>query len=354
MNKNQIFAELKVVELAAVLAGPSVGQFFAELGADVIKVENPSTGGDVTRSWKLASEDPNSKVSSYFASANWGKEHVFINLKTDVEKIYELVKNADIVITSFKPGDATKLKVDYETLKKIKRDIIYGNISGYGEEDSRVGYDAILQAETGFMYMNGDPESLPTKMPVAIVDIVAAHQLKQGILSALYNRQKTGEGAFVQVSLFDSALATLANQGTNYLNANHIPTRTGSEHPNIVPYGKVFRTSDKRELVLAVGSDRQFKSLCEILGLNDVPDNIKFNTNANRVLNRKEIYQLLEMTILKIDYKKLMKELIEHKIPAGPVNSMQDLFELEMAQKMILTYDKDNLKGIRNVAFKMK
>ena len=354
MEENQIFKDLKIVELASVLAGPSVGQFFAELGAHVLKIENPNTNGDVTRSWKLSSEDPESKVSSYFASANWGKQHIFIDIKNNVEEVYSHIKDADILISSYKPGDAQKLKVDYNTLQKINPNIIYGNISGYGENDGRVGYDAVLQAEAGFMYMNGEPTTPPTKMPVAIIDIVAAHQMKEAILTALYIKLKTGKGSLLNVSLFDSAISTLANQGTNYLNADYIPKRAGSEHPNIVPYGRVFTTNDNKEIVLAVGNDKQFKALCEILEIKDIGENANYSVNAQRVKNRKKLYEILEKALKNFDSSYLMKAFIKHKIPGGAVNSMKDLFELKMAQNMILEYSNNNLKGIKNVAFNMK
>src|SRR5690606_25461480 len=204
---------------ANVLAGPSVGQFFAELGARVIKIENAATNGDVTRSWKLSSEDPLSDTPAYFCAANWGKSSLPLNLNqvTDLQQLYELVKQADVVIASYKPGDAEKLQVDYNTLKELNPKLIYGHITGYGPADSRAGYDAVIQAESGFMYLNGEKDGPPVKMPVALMDILAAHQLKEGILVAMLKRTKTGLGQLVQVSLIQSAVSALANQATNYL-----------------------------------------------------------------------------------------------------------------------------------------
>ena len=185
------------MELASVLAGPSVGQFFAELGAEVIKIENPATGGDVTRSWKSAGEDTDDR-SAYFCSCNWGKKSVLIDLGDagHRQKFYKLVETADIVIASYKPGDAEKLKVDYDSLSKINPRLVYGQITGYGLSDDRVGYDAVIQAESGFMDMNGYPQSDPLKLPVALIDVLAAHQLKEALLVALLNREKTGSGNF--------------------------------------------------------------------------------------------------------------------------------------------------------------
>ena len=300
------FKDLKVVELANVLAGPAVGMFFAELGAEVIKIENKLTGGDITRSWKLPVEDKKLKTSAYFASVNWNKKSIFLDLnyKKDKQKVYDLICDADIVITNYKKGDDKKLGMDYATLCKINPKIIYAHISGYGENSNRTAYDLVLQAETGFMFMNGTPTSGPVKMPVAIIDLMAAHQLKEGILLALINKMKTGKGSKVTVSLFDSAIASLANQASNYLMANHNPEPIGSLHPNIAPYGEIFTTKDKRQIVLAIGSDKQFQRLCEILNLKEVAFNVKFSTNSERVKNRIELFEVINEKIAKCSYQR--------------------------------------------------
>ncbi len=359
MNLDQIFSNLKIIELASVLAGPSVGQFFAELGAEVVKVENPSTNGDVTRSWKLSSEDPNAKFSSYFAAANWGKQHVFKDLKSEEDRaeVYEMIQEADVVITSFKPGDAEKLGFDYNVLRKLNERIIYGSISGYGATDLRTGYDAVIQAETGFMYMNGEPGTAPTKMPVAMMDLLAAHQLKEGILVGLLKRNDSGIGCRVDVSLFDSGISALCNQATNYLVANKIAQQMGSDHPNIVPYGTIFSTKDHKNLVLAIGSDRQFKKLCEILGVQSLALEERFSTNIARVRHRTEVKDLIQMEVKKWLRNELLEELKNSKVPAGAVNNIQEVFEVEDAQRMILNYPKNEeskLRGIKNVAFRIR
>src|SRR5690606_17028566 len=212
------FKELIVLELASVLAGPGVGQFFAELGAEVIKVENLRTSGDVTRSWKLKDEKTDDR-SAYFCSANWGKQSIAVDLThvTGRDIVHRLARRADIVIASYKPGDAEKLGVDYASLSALNPRLIYGEISGYGQDNPRVGYDAIIQAEAGFMSMNGEPGGPSLKMPVALVDILAGHQLKEGLLVALMERTRTGAGRRVSVSLIDAAIASLANQATIYL-----------------------------------------------------------------------------------------------------------------------------------------
>ncbi|WP_299821132.1 CoA transferase [uncultured Pontibacter sp.] len=349
-----VFKDLLVLELASVLAGPSVGQFFAELGAKVIKVENAATRGDVTRTWKLATEDNGTDTPAYFCAANWGKTALALNLtqQQELEQLYELVKEADLVIASYKPGDAEKLKVDFTTLQHINPRLIYGHITGYGPTDARVGYDAVVQAESGFMYLNGEPDGLPTKMPVALMDILTAHQLKEGLLVALLQREKTGAGQLVQVSLLEAAVSALANQATAFLVAGHAPGRMGSEHPTIVPYGSVYTTKDHKQLVIAIGDDRQFKRLCAILGAPQLADDPMYKTNYCRVQHRKELNTLLRKLISEQDRAKLLKHLHRQHVPAGAVNTIPEVFEQPQAQAMLLQHPLAK-PGVRQVAFEL-
>jgi len=347
-----VFKDLLVLELASVLAGPSVGQFFAELGATVIKVENAATQGDVTRTWKMRTEDPATDVSAYFSAANWGKQAVALDITRPValQALHRLAARADIVIASYKPGDAEKLQVDYGTLCQINPRLIYGHITGYGTDDPRAGYDAVVQAESGFMYMNGEQGGPPTKMPVALMDVLAAHQLKEGILTALYQRERTGRGQYVTVSLLQAAVSALANQATNYLVAGHNPQRMGSEHPNIVPYGSVFTTCDGLQLVLAVGDDRQFRRLCQVLGAPGIADDPTFASNSARVKHRDEINAKLRELIGQQEREPLLQALHELHVPAGAVNSVADVFSLPQARQMLLHSD-GAAPGVRQVAF---
>ena len=274
MQLTNFFKDLKVVELAGVLAGPSVGLFFAELGAEVVKIENKKTGGDVTRSWKLPEEDKNSNTSAYFLSVNFLKKHLFLDLgkENDYKKCIAQIKNADVVIVNYKKGDDIKLKLNYVRLKKINPKLIYACINGFSDTDERVAYDLILQAESGFMSVNGTPESGPLKMPVALIDLIAAHLVKEAILLALLKRAKTKKGSAISVSLFDAAVSSLVNQATNWLIAKHLPQRTGSLHPNISPYGEIFQTKDNHSVTFAIGSDGQFKKLCLLLHIPKFPN----------------------------------------------------------------------------------
>lgn len=345
--------DLKVIELAGVLAGPAVGLFFAELGAKVIKVENPRTNGDITRKWKLPVEDVTSKSSAYFASVNWNKQHVFLDYSSeqDLLKIYRLIEDADVVICNWKKNDAVKFKLDHATIKKINPGIIYANISGFGENDPRVAYDIVLQAETGWMFMNGTSETQAQKIPVAIIDLFAAHQLKEGILVAYIQKLKTGKGASVSVSLYDAAIASLANQAANYLNTGIIPQRTGSLHPNIAPYGEIILTADGQEFILAIGTDKQFYCLCELIGSGDLIEDTRFNTNSARVNNRIILFELIRNKFLTITSTDLVEKCISANIPIGAIKNMQEVFADQAAGDLVL---EDEIgKRVRSVIFKI-
>jgi crotonobetainyl-CoA:carnitine CoA-transferase CaiB-like acyl-CoA transferase len=346
--------DLKVLELASVLAGPSVGQFFAELGAEVIKVENLKTGGDVTRTWKGADEQTDDR-SAYFCSCNWGKKSVALDLTSAEGKqiVQKLAQRSDVIIASYKPGDAEKLGVSYQQLLINNKKLIYGQITGYGADNDRVGYDAVIQAESGFMDLNGEKNGLPIKMPVALIDVLAAHHLKEGLLLALLKREKTGEGSLVEVSLIQSALSLLANQATNWLVAKKLPIRQGSAHPNIAPYGDSFLTRDGKRILLAVGSDRQFQDLIKVLGIGqeviDLGDwslEVKFLTNQQRVENRIAVNELLASSITEFDAKELMKKINQLKIPGGLIQNVEEAFSTKEAKEILI--QSESLVGVKN------
>ena len=352
----ELFNDLKIIELAGVLAGPSAGYFFAELGAKVIKVENPLTNGDVTRSWKLKSENPKEPDSAYFWSVNSLKECISLDLtkSKDLNRLYELIKEADIVITNYKAGDDTKLKVDYKSLSQINPRLIYASISGFGHESPRSAYDLILQAESGFMSINGELNSQPVKMPVALIDVIAGHQLKEAILIALLQRFKTGNGSHLTVSLFDSALASLANQATNWLIAGQLPKALGSTHPNIAPYGELFETKDKHLVTFAIGSNKQFKHLCELIQYAALANDPKFATNQQRLNNRAQLYTLLYNYIRQFNFKELFNLCLEKEIPIGKIRNIKEVFELQESNGMVseFTNNGKKLKRVSGISFK--
>ncbi len=353
---NTFFKDLKVVELAGVLAGPSVGYFFAELGAQVIKVENPKTNGDVTRSWKLKSENPKDPTSAYFWSINAQKEFVSLDITqpAQLKKLYTIIESADIVITNYKAGDDTKLKVDYPTLSALNPRLIVASINGFGHDSPRTAYDLILQAESGFMYMNGEANGKPVKMPVALIDLLAGHQLKEAILIALLNRSKTGKGCWVSVSLFDSAIASLANQATNWLIAHELPKAMGSIHPNIAPYGELFETKDNQLVTFAIGSNKQFKALCELIEFPGLAGDPKYATNHLRVNNRTQLYAVLYDYIKQYSFKDLYRLCLELEIPVGKIRNLKEVFELPEAKHMLRTFSSDKKENqvVSGIAFK--
>jgi crotonobetainyl-CoA:carnitine CoA-transferase CaiB-like acyl-CoA transferase len=338
---------LKVLELANVLAGPSVGQFFAELGAEVIKVENLKTGGDVTRTWKSAGEETDDR-SAYFCSVNWGKKSIALDLSTMEGRsiVQKLAAKSDVIIASYKPGDAEKLGVAYDQLSVINNKIIYGQITGYGPKNDRVGYDAVLQAETGFMDLNGEKDGPPTKMPVALIDVLAAHQLKEGLLLALLNRERAGKGSLVEVSLIETALSSLVNQASNWLVAKKLPTRQGSLHPNISPYGETFETEDGKFILLAIGSDRQFLDLCSVLEMDNGSLPKKFLTNQGRVEHRKALGDLMKPLFKVLKSGELMAKINSKKIPAGIIQNVSEALALPEAATILLQVGQ--LKGVKN------
>lgn len=329
---------LIVVELAAVLAGPAVGMFFSELGAKVIKIENKTTNGDVTRRWKLPTESKESPYSAYYCSVNYKKEKLLLDLRhpADYQQVIEIISSADIVVSNFKVSSAQKLKLDAVTLRNRFPKLIYAQLNGYTADSDQPAFDVVLQAEAGFMYMNGEQTGQAVKMPVALIDILAAHQLKEGILLALLKREQTGEGSTVTTSLLKSALASLANQATNWLMANHIPQRMGSQHPNIAPYGDIFMTKDKKELVLAIGTEQQFVNLCQVLNVSELVEDKRFCENTIRVQHRELLVELLTPQIAQWERADLLNQLAKAKVPAGSIRNMKEVFELETAQEMIL------------------
>ena len=352
-----MLSNLKVIELASVLAGPDVGMFFSEMGAEVIKIENKLIGGDVTRNWKSPTEDKSATVSAYFSSVNWNKKSLFLNLKDkkDKQQVYALIASADIVITNFKPGDDKKLGMDYQSLKIYNPTLIYGVINGYGSKSDRAAYDVVLQAETGFMFMNGNSNSGPIKMPVALIDVLAAHQLKEGLLLALLKREKENKGSLVEVSLYDSAVSSLKNQATNWLMNNLIPQPIGSLHPNIAPYGETFTTKDNQLIVLAIGNNKHFKLLLEALKAAHFFENKLYENNQVRVINRIALSNDLAPYFKNYTKTNLLHIFKEKGIPAGSINNLKEVFGQDSAQKLILEENIDGVhtKRVKTTVFKI-
>ncbi|HKL39073.1 MAG TPA: CoA transferase [Cryomorphaceae bacterium] len=348
------FKGLKVVELASVLAGPAAGTFFAELGAEVIKVENQRSGGDVTRGWRVAGESEQG-TSAYYASVNYGKQVLLADLtdENDLSEVKEIIREADLVISNFQPRVAQKFKLDYESVKNQNADVIFLDLKGY-ENQERPAYDVVLQAETGWISMTGSDSDHPAKLPVALIDVLAGHQLKEAALLGLLHRERTGEGSYTICSLEASSLAALANQASNYLMAGKVAKPMGTAHPNIAPYGDWFITKDGVRFVLAVGSEKHFAELSVVLKLEHMASESRFSSNSKRVKNRATLNEMLTEAIAQYTFGELSKKLKAAGIPFGEIKSLDSVLESETAQEMKLTENQEGIETIRlsGIAFK--
>ncbi|MCX8081508.1 MAG: CoA transferase [Bacteroidia bacterium] len=321
-----LLSGIKVLELASVLAGPSVGRFFMELGAEVIKIENPEYGGDVTRKWLHPSEKPSKEPGSYYLSVNEGKKTIFLNLKNEKERdeFYGLLNDCDVFITNFPHGKEKLITGDKDFFLNRFPRLVWINILGYASDKARPAYDLIIQAESGFMDLNREPESNPMKLPVALMDILGGHQAKEAALLGLLQRDKTGRGSYFEVYLFESAFASWYNISALWAHTGHVPEASGSLHPNIAPYGEIFRTSDNGMVVLAVASDEHFKKLCHILSSPELTNNSKFLNNPMRVIHRKALYELLQNKISSFKTEDFLNLCKKENIPAGKINNLKE------------------------------
>jgi formyl-CoA transferase len=316
--------ELLVIDLSRVLAGPYCTMMLADLGARVVKVEQPGSGDD-TRAWGppfLAGE------SAYYLSVNRNKLGITLNLKNERgrEIIRDLLEHADVVVENFKLGTMEAWDLGYESLHALNPRLIYCNISGYGTdgpEAGKPGYDFITQAEAGLMSITGLEDGPPMKVGVAISDITAGMFAANGILAALHARQRTGKGQRVDVSLLEAQVAWLANVGEGYLVSGKRPQRYGNAHPTIVPY-EVFRARDDY-FALGVGNDAQFRKLCQMIGRPLLADEPRFATNPARVQNRGELVPQVQAEFDKQASAFWLERLAEAGIPAGRIRSIDQV-----------------------------
>ncbi|MFM2286703.1 MAG: hypothetical protein RLZZ543_2200 [Bacteroidota bacterium] len=326
-NTNTFFSDLVVVELASVLAGPSVGLFFRECGARVIKIENKRSNGDVTRTWQNSRENI-ADIPAYYASINQGKEirMLDMNSEEDLAQLEACISEADIVISNFKASAAQRWNVEAHQLRERFPSLIVGQIDAFADAPNRVAYDIVLQAEAGYLSMNGSANE-PARLPVAFIDILAGHQLKEGILLALMQRAKTGNGAIVKVDLLEAAVGALANQASNYLMSGMIPSAQGTLHPNIAPYGEWFNCADDKRLVLAVGSAIQFEKLLGCLGLGELMNDARFSDNAARVKHRKALADYFRPVFQQQTREYWTTALHALQVPCGAMLNMEEVFQ---------------------------
>jgi crotonobetainyl-CoA:carnitine CoA-transferase CaiB-like acyl-CoA transferase len=322
---------IRVIELARVLAGPWAGQMLADLGADVIKVENPD-GGDDTRGWGppfVEGKDGENLSAAYYHSTNRGKRSIAVDFSTPAGQdiVRQLVTDADVFIENFKLGGLKKYGLDYDSLRAINPRLVYCSITGFGQNGpyaSLAGYDYIVQGMSGFMSVTGAPDGEPMKAGVAIADIFTGIYAVTAIQAALIHVMKTGEGQQVDMALLDVMSAVLANQNMNYLVSGTPPVRLGNAHPNISPY-EVVPVADGY-LILAVGNDGQFRRLCAILGIEEFADDPRHATNKARVANRDAVRAAVIAETAKWTKADLLAACGQNAVPAGPINSVAEMF----------------------------
>jgi len=322
---NQPLRGIRVLDLSRILAGPYCTMMLGDLGAEIIKVEQPRVG-DGTRQWGPPFKGGE---SAYFICINRNKKSITVNLKhpRGIKIIKQLVEKSDVLVENFRYGTMDKLGLDYETLKKINPKLIYCTISAFGTTGpyrELPGYDFLVQAMGGIMSITGEPDGPPMKVGVAIVDVTAALYATSAILAALFYREKTGEGQKVETSLIEAQVAWLINVGSNYLVSGEVPKRYGNAHPNIVPY-QVFKVKDGY-VALAIGNDLQWKKFCELAGVKELAENPKFETNPKRVENRKELIKILDKLMLEKRGKEWIKLCRDNGIPCGPINTIDKVF----------------------------
>jgi len=326
---------IKVLDMSRVLAGPWAGQLLGDYGADVIKIERPIVG-DETRHWGPPWLDDESEAA-YFLAANRNKRSVTVDLVTGegAAVIRELVDKADVVLENFRVGTMRRFGLDAESLIARNPGLIYCSISAYGQQSSRAhepGYDAMIQAAAGLMSITGAPDvqgGSPQKVGVAISDIMAGMYATTAILAALKERDKTGKGQTIDVPLYDSQVAWLANQAMNFLIGGVTPERQGTAHPNIVPY-QTFASKDGY-ITVAVGNDRQFAACAACIGRPELAGDVRFERNSDRVENRESLVQILSDAFSTRTTSSWLESLSDAGVPAGPINSVADVLTDEYA-----------------------
>jgi crotonobetainyl-CoA:carnitine CoA-transferase CaiB-like acyl-CoA transferase len=333
-QKPQSLAGLRILDLSRILAGPTAAQLLADLGADVIKVERPGAGDD-TRSWGppfVANADgSDTDLSAYFLSANRNKRSIAIDLSTEdgVALVKRLAAMCDVVIENYKPGDLARRGLGYEDLCRVKPDIVWCAISGFGQTGpyaDRTGYDFLIQAMGGIMSITGDSDAdggRPVKVGLGIADVMCGMYATVGILAALRHRDRTGEGQYIDLALYDAQVAWLINAATNHLVSGRIPARIGNRHPNIAPY-QTFATADG-DIAIAVGNDQQFARFCAAIGVPELVHDARFARNRDRVVNIDALDDLVTEALKAQTAEEWERQLILAEIPAGRVATIDQV-----------------------------
>lgn len=339
---------LKILDLSRILAGPTCTQLLGDLGAEIIKVENPKTGGDDTRSWGppfvTGPDGQPTDMSAYFMCANRNKKSVTLDIGTKEGQavIKHLAAKCDVVIENFKPGALKKFGLDHETMLRDFPHLVYCSISGFGQigpNAQKPGYDLMAQGYGGIMSLTGAPDGEPMKVAVGIADVMCGMYAATGILAALRHRDRTGEGQHIDIALVDSQIAWLINEGVNYLTSGERPQRRGNGHPNIAPY-QVFESSDGH-VIVAVGNDSQFSRFAEWLDLADLADNPQYATNPARLENRAVLTSVVQERLKRLSTGTVIEGLEKLGVPVGPVHRLDQVFSTDQvaAREMKISMD---------------
>lgn len=342
MSTQAILDGIRVLDLTRVLAGPWCTQNLADLGADVIKVEKPGAGDD-TRSWGppfLKDRDGSETAdAAYFLSANRGKRSIAVDIASGEGQaiIRELALKSDIVVENFKVGQLKKYGLDYESLSAINPRLIFCSVTGFGQDGPwahRPGYDFMIQGLGGLMSVTGEadnqPGGGPQKAGVAVVDLFTGMYATQAVLAALFHRERTGEGQYIDVALLDVQVATMANMNSNFLVSGKPPKRWGNAHPNLVPY-QAFKAADQW-IIIAVGNDDQFRRLCEAGGQAELAQDPRFMRMPDRIRNREVLIPILADMVAPHTGQHWIDALEKAGVPCGPINTLDQVFENPQVQ----------------------
>ena len=333
-----------VLDLSRALAGPYCTMMLADMGAEIIKLEMPGRGDD-SRSWGPPFVEGE---SAYFMSVNRNKKSITLNLKSEKSKeiIEKLIKKADIIVENFRPGTMDKLGLSYENVVKLNPKIIYASISGFGQDGPYrllPGFDQVLQGMGGLMSITGEPGGPPIKVGIAVADIAGGMFAAYGIMIALFNRERTGKGQMIDVSLLDSQVAWLTYRAGSFFATGKIPQPLGSGHPNIVPY-QAFKAKDTY-VNIAAGNDQLWQKFCMVVGLEDIIDNPLYSTNAKRVENRDELVKIISEIISSKYAQEWLDILTKAGVPCGPIYNMDKIFTDPQVLHRNMVKDLDHLKA---------
>jgi crotonobetainyl-CoA:carnitine CoA-transferase CaiB-like acyl-CoA transferase len=340
---------LVVADFSRILAGPYATMLLADLGAQVIKVESPS--GDDTRTWMPPVHDG---VSTYYLGINRNKRSIALDLKdpADLDVAQRLAHKADVMIENFRPGGLKRFGLDYDTVAAANAKIVYASISGFGTGAGAgyPGYDLMVQAISGLMSLTGDPDGPPYRAGISVFDVMAGLHASIGVLAALHHRDATGTGQHVEVNLLSSALSGLVNHSSAYVAGGTVPFRMGNAHPSLFPYEPLPTAAG--ELIVITGNDGQFRKLCQVLGLPELPDDPRFSRNQDRTANREALRPLLVERLAKRTKDEWFRDLLAAGVPCAPINTIDGGFAMadELGLEPVVTIG--DVPGVRNpIAF---